>query len=341
MRDSCERPSNPALLARGFAMRLRRRGFLRLAAGAAMLPALANAQGYPTQPVRIIVGFAAGGSTDIVARLIGQWLAQRLGQPFVIENRPGASTNIATEAVVNAAPDGHTLLMVSPSNAVNATLYDKLSYVFVRDIRPVAGVTRVANVMVVNPSVPARTVSEFIAYAKANPDRINMASGGTGSSNHLSGELFKMMTGVRMVHVPYRGGAPALADLVGGQVQVLFIAVPSSIEYIKAGRLRALAVTTATRSQALPELPALGEIVPGYEESNWWGLGAPRATPAAIVETLNREVNAALADTTIKARLAELGGTPLAGTPADFGHLIAAETEKLARVVKFANMRPD
>jgi tripartite-type tricarboxylate transporter receptor subunit TctC len=325
-------------------MRLRRRGFLRLAAGVAMLPALARAayaQGYPTQPVRIIVGFAAGGSTDIVARLIGQWLAQRLGQPFVIENRPGASTNIATEAVVNAAPDGHTLLMVSPSNAVNATLYDKLSYVFVRDIAPVAGVTRVANVMVVNPSVPAHTVSEFIAYAKANPDKINMASGGTGSSNHLSGELFKMMTGVRMVHVPYRGGAPALADLVGGQVQVLFIAVPSSIEYIKAGRLRALAVTTATRSQALPELPALGEIVPGYEESNWWGLGAPRATPAAIVETLNREVNAALADTTIKARLAELGGTPLAGTPADFGHLIAAETEKLARVVKFANMRPD
>jgi tripartite-type tricarboxylate transporter receptor subunit TctC len=325
-------------------VRLRRRGFLRLAAGAAMLPALAraaSAQGYPTQPVRIIVGFAAGGSTDIVARLIGQWLAQRLGQPVVIENRPGASTNIATEAVVNAAPDGHTLLMVSPSNAVNATLYDKLSYVFVRDIAPVAGVTRVANVMVVNPSVPARTVPEFIAYAKANPDKINMASGGTGSSNHLSGELFKMMTGVKMVHVPYRGGAPALADLVGGQVQVLFIAVPSSIEYIKAGRLRALAVTTATRSQALPELPALGEIVPGYEESNWWGLGAPRATPAAIVETLNREVNAALADTTIKARLAELGGTPLAGTPADFGHLIAAETEKLARVVKFANMRPD
>ena len=325
-------------------MTVRRRGFLRLAAGAAMLPALAraaSAQGYPTQPVRMIVGFAAGGSTDIVARLIGQWLAQRLGQPFVIENRPGASTNIATEAVVNAAPDGHTLLMVSPSNAVNATLYDKLSYVFVRDISPVAGVTRVANVMVVNPSVPAHTVSEFIAYAKANPDRINMASGGTGSSNHLSGELFKMMTGVRMVHVPYRGGAPALADLVGGQVQVLFIAVPSSIEYIKAGRLRALAVTTATRSQALPELPALGEIVPGYEESNWWGLGAPRATPAAVVETLNREVNAALADTTIKARLAELGGTPLAGTPADFGRLIAAETEKLARVVKFANMRPD
>jgi tripartite-type tricarboxylate transporter receptor subunit TctC len=325
-------------------MTVRRRGFLRLAAGAAMLPALARAayaQGYPTQPVRIIVGFAAGGSTDIVARLIGQWLAQRLGQPFVIENRPGASTNIATEAVVNAAPDGHTLLMVSPSNAVNATLYDKLSYVFVRDIAPVAGITRVANVMVVNPSVPARTVPEFIAYAKANPDKINMASGGTGSSNHLSGELFKMMTGVRMVHVPYRGGAPALADLVGGQVQVLFIAVPSSIEYIKAGRLRALAVTTATRSQALPELPALGEIVPGYEESNWWGLGAPRATPAAIVEMLNREVNAALADTTIKARLAELGGTPLAGMPADFGHLIAAETEKLARVVKFANMRPD
>src|SRR5262249_34066066 len=246
-----------------------------------------------------------------------------------------------TEAVVNAAPDGHTLLMVSPSNAVNATLYDKLSYVFVRDISPVAGVTRVANVMVVNPSVPAHTVSEFIAYAKANPDRINMASGGTGSSNHLSGELFKMMTGVRMVHVPYRGGAPALADLVGGQVQVLFIAVPSSIEYIKAGRLRALAVTTATRSQALPELPTIGDFVPGYQESNWWGFSAPKNTPPAIVDKLNQEINAALADPRIKARLADLGGTVLAGSPADFGKLIADETEKLGGVVKFANIKPE
>jgi len=324
------------------------RHFLHLAAGAAALPVLeraatrqARAQAYPTQPVRIVVGFAAGGSTDIVARLMGQWLSARLGQQFIVENRPGAGTNIATEAVVNATADGHTLLMVSPSNAVNASLYEKLNFVFVRDIAPVAGVTRVANVMVVNPSVPARTVPEFIAYAKANPDRINMASGGTGSSNHMSGELFKLMTGVRMVHVPYRGGAPALADIVGGQVQALFIAVPSSIEYIRAGKLRALAVTTAERSRALPDLPTIAEFVPGYEESNWWGFGAPRSTPAAVVDKLNREVNAALADPGIRARLAELGGTVLAGSPADFGNLIAAETEKLGRVVRFANMKPD
>src|SRR5499433_27722 len=288
-----------------------RRQFLHLAAGAAALPGVARvawAQAYPSRPVRIIVGFAPGGATDIVARLMGQWLSERLGQQFVIENRPGASTNIATEAVVNAPPDGHTLLMVSPSNAVNATLYDKLNFVFLRDIAPVAGITRVANVMVVNLSVPARTVPEFIAYAKANPDRINMASGGTGSSNHISGELFKMMAGVRMVHVPYRGGSPALADLIGGQVQVLFIAVPSSIEYIKAGQLRALAVTTAARSDALPDLPTIGDFVPGYEESNWWGFGAPRSTPPAVVDRLNQEINAALADPRIKARLAELGG---------------------------------
>jgi tripartite-type tricarboxylate transporter receptor subunit TctC len=325
-------------------MTLARRRLLQGAAGAAMLPLLphiAGAQIYPTQPVRVIVGFAAGGSTDIVARLMAQWLSQRLGQQFVVENRPGAGTNIATEAVVNAAPDGHTLLMISPSNAVNASLYDKLNFVFVRDIAPVGGVTRVANVMVVNPSVPATTVPEFIAYAKANPDRINMASGGTGSSNHLSGELFKLMTGVRMVHVPYRGGAPALADIVGGQVQVLFIAVPSSIEYIRAGRLRALAVTTAARSEALPDLPAIGEFVPGYEESNWWGFGAPKSTPTAIVDKLNSEINAALADPRIKARLVELGGTTLSGSPSDFGRLIATETEKLAKVVKFANMKPD
>jgi tripartite-type tricarboxylate transporter receptor subunit TctC len=325
-----------------------RRHFLYLAGGAAALPALPRmattqtwAQAYPTQPVRIIVGFAAGGSTDIVARLMGQWLSERLGQQFVIENRPGAGTNIATEAVANALADGHTLLMVSPSNAVNASLYDKLNYVFLRDIAPVAGVTRVANVMVVNPSLPTKTVPEFIAYAKANPDRINMASGGTGSSNHMSRELFKLMTGVKMVHVPYRGGSPALADIIGGQVQVLFIAVPSSIEYIKAGKLRALAVTTTTRSEALPDLPAMADFVPGYEESNWWGFGAPKNTPAAIVDKLNQEINAALADPRIKARLAELGGTALAGSPADFGRLIADETEKLGRVVKFANMKPD
>jgi tripartite-type tricarboxylate transporter receptor subunit TctC len=327
---------------------LPRRHLLHFAAGVAALPVLARAatrparaQSYPTQPVRIVVGFAAGGSTDIVARLMGQWLSARLGQQFIVENRPGAGTNIATEAVVNAPADGHTLLMVSPSNAVNASLYDKLNFIFVRDIAPVAGVTRVANVMVVNPSVPARTVPEFIAYAKANPDRINMASGGTGSSNHMSGELFKLMTGVRMVHVPYRGGSPALADIVGGQVQALFIAVPSSIEYIRAGKLRALAVTTAERSQALPDLPTIAEFVPGYEESNWWGFGAPRNTPAAVVDKLNREINAALADPGIKARLAELGGTVLTGSPADFGNLIAAETEKLGRVVRFANMKPD
>jgi len=325
-------------------MNLPRRQFLHLAAGAAALPGVARvawAQAYPSRPVRIIVGFAPGGATDIVARLMGQWLSERFGQQFVIENRPGASTNIATEAVVNAPPDGHTLLMVSPSNAVNATLYDKLNFVFLRDIAPVAGITRVANVMVVNLSVPARTVPEFIAYAKANPDRINMASGGTGSSNHISGELFKMMAGVRMVHVPYRGGSPALADLIGGQVQVLFIAVPSSIEYIKAGQLRALAVTTATRSDALPDLPTIGDFVPGYEESNWWGFGAPRSTPPAIVERLNQEVNAALADPRIRTRLAELGGTVLAGSPGDFGKLIADETEKLAKVVRFANIKPE
>jgi len=325
-------------------MSVARRRFLRCVVGAAALPLLphiAGAQIYPTQPVRIIVGFAAGGSTDIVARLMAQWLSQRLGQQFVVENRPGAGTHIATEAVVNAAPDGHTLLMISPSNAVNASLYDKLNFVFVRDIAPVGGVTRVANVMVVNPSVPATTVPEFIAYAKANPDRINMASGGTGSSNHLSGELFKLMTGVRMVHVPYRGGAPALADIVGGQVQVLFIAVPSSIEYIRAGRLRALAVTTAARSEALPDLPAIGEFVPGYEESNWWGFGAPKSTPTVIVDKLNGEINAGLADPRIKAWLVELGGTTLSGSPSDLGRLIATETEKLAKVVKFANMKPD
>jgi tripartite-type tricarboxylate transporter receptor subunit TctC len=325
-------------------MKLPRRYFLHLAGGAAALPAfsrMARAQTYPTQPVRIIVGFAAGGSTDIVARLMGQWLSERLGQQFVIENRPGAGTNIATEAVVNALADGHTLLMVSPSNAVNASLYDKLNYVFLRDIAPVAGVTRVANVMVVNPSLPTKTVPEFIAYAKANPDRINMASGGTGSSNHMSGELFKLMTGVKMVHVPYRGGSPALADIIGGQVQVLFIAVPSSIEYIKAGKLRALAVTTPTRSDALPDLPTIADFVPGYEESNWWGFGAPKNTPPAIVDKLNQEINAALADPRIKARLADLGGTVLAGSPADFGKLIADETEKLGRVVKFASMKPD
>ena len=325
-------------------MKLPRRQFLHLAAGAAALPAtsrVATAQAYPSRPVRVIVGFAAGGATDIVARIMGQGLSDRLGQQFVVENRPGAGTNIATEAVVNAAPDGHTLLMVSPTNTVNATLYDKLSYNFMRDIAPVAGVTRVANVMVVNPSVPAKTVSEFIAYAKARPDRINMASGGTGSSNQMSGELFKMLAGVSIVHVPYRGAGPALPDLISGQVQVMFVAITSSIEYIKAGKLRALGVTTTTRSEALPDVPTIADSLPGYEDSNWWGFGAPKATSAAIIDKVNRETNAALADPKIKARLAELGGTVLAGSPADFGKVIADETEKWAKVIKFAGIKPE
>jgi tripartite-type tricarboxylate transporter receptor subunit TctC len=321
-----------------------RRQFLHLAAGAAVLPAVSRfawAQAYPSRAVRIIVGFAAGGAYDIVARLMGQWLSERLGQAFVIENRPGAGSNIATEAVVNASADGHTLLMVSPANAVNGTLYEKLNYNFIRDIVPVAGVTRVANVMVVNPSLPTKTIPEFIAYAKSNPGRLNMASGGVGSSNQISGELFKMLAGVNMVHVPYRGGSPALADLIGGEVQVMFVAVTSSIEYIKAGRLRALAVTTATRSEALPDLPTLADFVSGYEDSNWVGLGAPKNASAAIVDTLNREINAALSDPKIKARLANLGGTVMVGSPADFGKFIAGETDKLGKVVKFAGIKPE
>jgi len=321
-----------------------RRHVLHLAAGAAALPAVSRiswAQAYPSRPVRVIVGFAAGGATDIVARIMGQWLSERLGQQFVVENRPGAGTNIATEVVVNAAPDGHTLLMVSPTNAVNASLYDKLSYNFIRDIAPVAGVTRVANVMVVNPSFPAKTVPEFIAYAKANSGRINMASGGTGSSNQMSGELFKMLAGVDLVHVPYRGAGPALPDLISGQVQVMFVAMTSSIEYIKARKLRALGVTTTTRSEALSDVPTIAEFVRGYEDSNWWGFGAPKATPTAIIDTLNRQTNAALADPRIKARLFELGGTVLAGSAGDFGKLIAEETEKWAKVIKFAGIKPE
>jgi tripartite-type tricarboxylate transporter receptor subunit TctC len=325
-------------------MKLPRRQFLHLAAGAAALPAasrLAMAQAYPSRSVRIVVGFAAGGAFDIVARLMGQWLSERLSQPFVIENRLGAGSNIATETVVNAPADGHTLLMVTPANAVNATLYEKLNYNFMRDIVPIAGVTRVANVMVVNPSFPTKTVPEFIAYAKSNPGRINMASGGVGSSNQISGELFKMLAGVNMVHVPYRGASLALADLIGGQVQVMFAAVTSSIEYIKSGSLRALAVTTATRSEALPDLPILADFVPGYEDSNWAGFGAPKNTSAVIVDMLNREVNAALADPKIKARLADLGGTMMVGSPADFGKFIADETDRLGKVVKFAAIKPE
>jgi tripartite-type tricarboxylate transporter receptor subunit TctC len=321
-----------------------RRRFLHLAAGAAALPAVssfARAQAYPTRPVRIIVTFLAGGSNDIVARLMGQWLSERLGQPFVIENRPGAGGNIGTEAVVRAAADGYTLLLVGAPNAISATLYDKLNFNFIRDIAPVAGVVDVPAVVVVNPSFPVKTLPEFIAYAKANPGKINMASAGNGSTTHLSGELFKMMTGVNMLHVPYRGAPPALTDLIAGQVQVYFSNLPGSIEYIRAGKLRALAVTTATRSEALPDVPAVGDFVPGYESSAWFGLGVPRDTPAEIIDKLNKEVNAGLADPKLKARLADLGGTVLAGSPADFSKLIADETEKWAKVVKFSGAKPD
>jgi tripartite-type tricarboxylate transporter receptor subunit TctC len=321
-----------------------RRQFLRLAAGAAALPALphvARAQAYPSRPVRIIVGLAPGGANDILARLMGQWLSERLGQPFIIENRPGGGGNIATEAVVRAPADGYTLLMVGPSSAINATLYDKLSFNFIRDIAPVASFLRGPTVLVVNPSVPANTVPEFIAYAKANPGKLSMASAGIGSGPHMSGELFKMMAGVDLVHVPYRGSGPAFTDLLGGQVQVYFPGTVSSIEYIRAGKLRALAVTTATRSDVLPGVPTVGEFVPGYEASSVFGLGAPRNTPAEIVDKLNKETNAGLADPKITARLADQGGTVLALSPAGFGKLIADETEKWAKVIKFAGIKPE
>jgi tripartite-type tricarboxylate transporter receptor subunit TctC len=320
-----------------------RRQFLHLAGGAAALPAVSGiawAQAYPSRPVRIVVGFAAGGGSDINARLIGQFLSERLGQQFVIENRPGAGTNIATEAVVKALPDGYTLLMINGTNAINATLYDKLNFNFIRDIMPVAGFMRVANVMVVHPSFSAKTVPEFIAYAKANPGKINMGSGGIGSAGHVSGELFKMMTGINMVHVPYRGAAPALTELLGGQVQMIF-SDTSSIEYVKAGTLRALAVTSATRLKVLPDTPTVGEFVPGYEASNFSGIGAPKATSAEIIDTLNKEINAALSDQKMAARFADIGGTPLPGSPADFGKLIADETEKWGKVIRAANIKPD
>ena len=323
---------------------LPRRKFLHLAAGAAALPFaphVARAQVYPTRPVRLIVPLAPGGATDIVARLMGQWLSERLGQPFIIENRPGAGGNIGTDTVVKARPDGYTILMASTTNAINATLYDKLSFNFIRDIAPVATISRNTLVMVVHPSIPAKTVPEFIAYAKANPRKLNMASPGNGSPNHVSGELFKMMTGVDMVHVPYRSGGPALTDLLGGQMQVMFPAIVSSIEYIRADRLRALAVTAATRSDELPDIPTVAEFVPGYEASNWFGVGAPKTTPAETVEKLNEEINAGLADPKIKAQLAELGAMVLAGSPADFGKLIAEDTEKWAKVVKSAGIKPE
>jgi tripartite-type tricarboxylate transporter receptor subunit TctC len=324
-------------------MKLPRRNFLHLAAGAAALPVvsrIARAQAYPSRPVRIIVGFAPGGTGDIIARLMGQWLSERLGQPFITENRPGAGTNIATEAVVRAPADGYTVLMVGPAQAINATLYDKLNFHFIRDITPVAGIIVVPNVMVVNPSVPATTVPEFIAYAKAS-GKLSMASGGIGSPGHVSGELFKMMAGVNMAHVPYRGGAPALTDLLAGQVHVYFSPTPAAIEYIRAGKLRALAVTTAARSEVLPDIASVAEFVPGYEASVWLGIGAPKATPAEIVEKLNKEVNAGLVDPKLKARLADLGGIALAGSPVDFGKFIADETEKWAKVIKFAGVKAD
>ena len=325
-------------------MKLRRRQFLHLAVGAAALSALsriARAQAYPSRPIRWVVGFVPGGATDIIARLMGQWLSERLGQSVVIENRPGAGSNIATEVVVNAPPDGYTLLLVGPTHAVNATLYPKLNYNFIRDIAPIASISREPLVMVVNPSVPAKTVPEFIAYAKANPGKLNMASSGIGTSVHVGGELFKMMTSINMLHVPYRGAAPAITDLIGGRVQVMFATLPSSIEYIKAGNLRALAVTTARRTPALPDVPIVADVLPGYEASAVYGVGAPRNTPVEIVDELNKEINAGLADPWMQARLADLGGTVLPGTPADFAKLIAEETQKWAKVVKFSGATPE
>jgi tripartite-type tricarboxylate transporter receptor subunit TctC len=325
-------------------MKLPRRQFLHLAAGAAALPSLscfAWAQVYPTRPVRIIVPIAPAGATDITARLIGQWLSERLGQQFVVDNRPGGGGNIGTEAVVRAPADGYTLLMAGSFNASNATLYDKLNFNFIRDIAPVAGVFRGPYVMVVNLSVPATTAPEFIAYAKANPRKLTMASAGTGTASHVAGELFKMMAGIDMVHVPYRGGGPALNDLLGGQVQVMFPSTVASIGYIRAGRLRALAVTAATRSEALPDIPTVGEFVPGYEASTWYGVGAPKGTPVEIIDKLNKEINAGLADRKLNARLADLGGDVLALSPADFSKFIADETEKWAKVIKFAGIKAD
>jgi tripartite-type tricarboxylate transporter receptor subunit TctC len=315
-------------------LKLSRRNFLHLAAGAAALPVvsrIARAQAYPTRPVRIIVPVTAGAVNDILARLMGQWLSERLGQQFVIDNRPGGGSKIGTETVVRAPADGYTLLLVASTAA---------TYNFIRDIAPVASIIRAPYVMAVNPTVPAKTVPEFIAYAKANPGKITMASTGIGSGTHIAGELFKMMAGINMLHVPYRGGAPALTDLLAGQVQIIFVTTAASFEHIKTGRLRALAVTTATRSDALPDVPTVGEFVPGYEASAWFGVGAPKATPAEIVEKLNKEINAALADPNMKARLADIGGTALAGSPADFNKFIAEETEKWGKVVRIANIAP-
>jgi tripartite-type tricarboxylate transporter receptor subunit TctC len=320
-----------------------RRQFLHLAAGAAALPAVARVargQSYPSRPVHWIVGYTPGGGNDIFARLMGQWLQERLGQPFVIENRPGAGSNIATEAVVNARPDGYAILLANFANASNASLYANLKFNFIRDIAPIAGIVRVPNIMLVNQSLPVKTIPEFIAYAKANPGKISMASAGIGSTGHLAGELMKMMAGIDFVHVPYRGNAPAMTDLLSGQVQILFASLPSSIEYVRAGKARGLAVTTAMRAAAAPDLPAIAEFVAGYEVSSWYGIGAPRNTPSDVIDTLNKAVNVGLADPRLKKQLDDQGGIEMAGTPADFGRLIADETEKWAKVIKFAGIKP-
>ena len=323
-------------------MTFHRRHFLRLAGAMIALPAVSRgalAQAYPSRPVRLVIGYPPGGSADITARLITQWLSERLGQSFIVESRPGGGTNIATEAVINAPPDGYTLLLVAPANAINATLYEKLNHNFLRDIVPVAGLIRFPNVVVVNPDVPVKTIPELIAYAKANPGKLNMASSGNGSTIHMSGELFKMMTGVNMIHVPYRGGALALTDMIGGQVQVMFDNIPTAMEFVKSGKLRGLAVTGAGRSETLPDLPTVADFLPGYEATSWYGLGAPKGTPAEIVEKLNREVNAILAEPKTKARFLELGATMLPGSAADFGKLVADETEKWGKVVKFSGAK--
>jgi tripartite-type tricarboxylate transporter receptor subunit TctC len=321
-----------------------RRQFLQLAASAAVLPAvsrIAAAQAYPSRLVRMIIGYTPGGSADLTARLMGQWLSERLGQPFVIENRPGGGTNIATEAVVRAPPDGYSLLLAAPANAVNATLYDKLNFNFLRDVEPVAGIIRFPNVVVVNPQVPVKSIPELIAYAKANPGKLNMASSGNGSTIHMSGELFKMMTGTNMVHVPYRGGAPALTDMISGQVQVMFDNIPTCAEHVKSGKLRGLAVTSTTRSEVLPDLPTVADFLPGYEASAWYGIVAPKNTPTDVIGTLNKATNAVLADPAAKTRFAELGAFLLPGSAADFGKLLADETEKWGKVVKFSGARVD
>ena len=325
-------------------MKLPRRNFLHLAAAAAALPSVsrvARAQAYPSRPVRLVVPFGSAGATDITARLVGQWLSERLGQQFIIENRPGAGGNIGTEAVVRAVPDGYTLLLATGSNAINATLYEKLSFDFIRDIAPVASIIRFPSIMVVNPSVPAKTLPEFIAYAKSNPGKINMASSGIGTAPHIFGELFKMMAGVNLVHVPYRSIAAAMTDLISGQVQVMFVTTAASKDYVKAGTLIALAVTSLTRLEELPNIPAVGEVLSRYDASIWFGIGAPKATPAEIVDKLNTEVNAALADPKMKARLADLGGDMLAYSPADFGKLIADETEKWSKVIRALNIKAE